>query len=682
MRVAVAGALLSLFSCLMAVAATADDPFLWLEDVRGQRALKWVRAQNEQTLRSLRSDDAYSEALAAASAIVGAKDRIPYGSLAAGWVHNFWQDERHPRGVWRRTRLMDYRDSDPDWETLIDLDALATSQGRDFAWRGTECLPPVFDRCLIRLSQNGDDTIIVREFDVPSKSFVRNGFDIGPGKTDVSWVDMQTVVVATNWGKGSPRAVKLWNRGEKIVDAKTIYEGKSGDVAVRPLVYFDAKNRAEIFVVRSLAGSESEVLYVDANSRITRIAVPRQLDFKGLHSRQVLFLANRAWEVGGTNFGQGSVVGFSLDEYLRNGSVPAVKALFTPERRVAVTDVTLGRDAVYLTLLDNVKGRIHEVTYDGNQWFWRRMTLPENGSAEIVSASQADAEVLIKFQSFVTPDRLYIATKGKVPRVIKALPDRFDASSVEVAQYEAVSTDGTRIPYFYVRRESARGDTPTLLYAYGGFQVSTTPWYWSTAGKLWLEKGGAYAVANVRGGGEFGPGWHEAATRERRQRNFDDLAAVARDMIARGFTSPRRLGVIGSSQGGLLATGAFVQNPDLFNAVSAQLPLTDMLRYKRMSTDGANLVAEYGNPDDPRQRAIITRWSPYQNVRAGVRYPRAFFMTATRDDRIHPGHGRKMAAKLDAFGQPTLYFETPDTAGTRAEQLALTFTYFRQQLME
>ena len=233
-----------------------------------------------------------------------------------------------------------------------------------------------------------------------------------------------------------------------------------------------------------------------------------------------------------------------------------------------------------------------------------------------------------------------------------------------------------------MHREGSRGGTPTLLYAYGGFQVSTTPWYWSTAGKLWLEKGGAYAVANVRGGGEFGPGWHEAATRERRQRNFDDLAAVARDLIARGFTSPRRLGVIGSSQGGLLATGAFVQNPSLFNAVSAQLPLTDMLRYKRMSTDDANLVAEYGNPDDPRQRAIITRWSPYQNVRAGVTYPRAFFLTATRDERVHPGHARKMAAKLDALGQPTLYFETPDTAGTRAEQLALTFTYFRQQLME
>lgn len=685
---AIAGALLSLVFCVLAVAATSDDPFLWLEDVGGQRAQKWVRAQNELTLRALRADDGYREALRGAAAIVGAKDRIPYGSLAAGWVHNFWQDERNPRGVWRRTELSDYRDSEPDWETLIDLDSMAAAQGREWTWRGAECLPPAFTRCLIRLSRNGDDAVVVREFDIATKSFVSNGFDIGLGKTDVSWVDVNTVVIATNWGKGSltssgaPRAVKLWNRGEAIGDAKTIYEGKSGDTAVRPLVYFDTKGAADIFILRNLAGGDSEVLYVDPNSRIKRIDVPRHLTFMGFHSRQVIFKTARDWDVGGTTMRSGAIVGFSLDEYLASGAVSSVKALFTPEPRVAVTGVTLGRDAVYLTLLDNVKARISEVTYDGRQWFWRRMTLPDNGSAEVVSASPVDAEILIKFESFIAPDRLYIATKGKVPRVVKSLPERFDAAGVVVTQYEAVSSDGTRIPYFFVRREKDDGRTPTLLYAYGGFQVSTTPWYWSTAGKLWLEKGGAYAVANVRGGGEFGPRWHEAATRERRQRNFDDMAAVARDMIARGFTSPRQLGVMGSSHGGLVAAGAFVQNPDLFNAVSAQLPLTDMVRYKRLSSAGSNWVAEYGNPDDPRQRAAIARWSPYQNVRPGVRYPRAFFLTATRDDRIHPAHARKMAAKLGAFGQPTLYFETPDTGATRAEQLALTFTYFRQQLME
>lgn len=686
---ACAGAVLSIVVCFSALAST-EDPFLWLEDTASQRATKWVRAQNELTLRSLRADEEYKDALDDAAAIVGARDRIPYGSLAAGWVHNFWQDERNPRGIWRRTRLSDYRDSDPTWETLIDLDALASSQGREWTWRGAECLAPAFTRCLIRLSRNGGDTVIVREFDIESKSFVRKGFDVADAKTDISWVDLNTVVIATNWGKGSltsagsPRVVKLWNRGEPIADAKTVYEGKPGDLAVRPVVYFDQRGAAEIFVVRSLAASDSDVFYIDANSRVTRITVPRGADFKGLHARQLLFQATRSWNVAGMSVEQGALIGFSLDEYIANGGViPAVKVLFKPERRVAVADVKIGRDAVYLSLLDNVKGRIHEVTYDGHQWFWRRMTLPDNGSAEVVSASPVDGEVLIKYESFVTPDRLYIASKGTDPKVLKQLPERFNADGVTVAQYEAVSADGTRIPYFFVRRGKHNdSDTPALLYAYGGFQVSTTPWYWSSAGKLWLEEGGAYAVANVRGGGEFGPGWHQAAMRERRQRNFDDLAAVARDMIARGFTSPRRLGVIGSSHGGLVASGAFIQNPDLFNAVSAQLPLTDMLRYKRLSSSGSNWIAEYGNPDDPRQRAIISRWSPYQNVRPGVRYPRAFFLTATRDERIHPGHARKMAAKLGAVGQPPLYFETPDTGATRAEQLALTFTYFRQQLME
>lgn len=686
---ACAGVLLSLASCVVALAA--DDPFLWLEDVRGPRAQTWVHAQNEQTLRSLRADEDYKDTLDAAQEIVGAKARIPYGSLAAGWVHNFWQDERHPRGVWRRAAFSEYRHSDPTWETLIDLDALAASRSGEWTWRGAECLPPAFRRCLIRLGRNGGDAVFVREFDIATKSFVRGGFDIGEGKTDVSWVDLNTVVVATSWGGSSPsasaraRVVKLWNRGEPLGDAKTIFEGKSGDAAVRPVVYFDEKGNAEIFVVRSFDGSEKEVYYVDANSRVTRIAVPRHLDFKGLHRRQVLFQATRDWAVGGTTIDQGALAGFSLDEYIGNGgAIPAVKSLFAPQRRVSIADVKLGRDAVYLSLLDNVKGRIHEVTYDGHQWFWRRMTLPENGSAEVVSASPVDAEVLIKYESFVIPDSLYVASKGVDPQQIKSLPERFDTKHIEVAQYEAISSDGTRIPYFLVRREGMRnnGATPTLLYAYGGFQVSTTPWYWATAGKLWLEEGGAYAVANVRGGGEFGPGWHQAATREHRQRNFDDLAAVARDMIARGFTSPRRLGLIGSSHGGLVASGAFVQYPDLFNAVSAQLPLTDMVRYKRLSSAGSNWIAEYGNPDDPRQRASITRWSPYQNVRAGVRYPRAFFMSATRDERIHPAHARKMAAKLGAFGQPPLYFETADTNATRAEQLALTFTYFRQQLME
>jgi prolyl oligopeptidase len=320
----------------------------------------------------------------------------------------------------------------------------------------------------------------------------------------------------------------------------------------------------------------------------------------------------------------------------------------------------------------------------------RRVALPGDGAVAVASASPVDREVLLKYTSFLSPDRLFVMSFGGEPQRIKEMPARFDAYGFEVRQFEAVSSDGTRIPYFVVRKEDTleNGKTPMLLYAYGGFQIPAIPWYWATAGKLWLEKGGAYAVANVRGGGEFGPRWHDAATGANRQRNFDDLSAVARNMIARGFTSPRRLGLIGASQGGLLVTGAFVQNPDLFSAVSAQVPLTDMLRYTHMSA-GASWIAEYGDPADPAMRAVIARWSPYQNLKHGVKYPRVFFLASTKDDRVHPGHARKMAAKMQANGQPYYYYESTDgghDAATslrqRAEQLALVYTYFRGQLME
>jgi prolyl oligopeptidase len=687
------GAAFSLALSLSAL-ASADDPFLWLEDVGGARALKWVHAQNEQTLRALRADAQYAKDLAAAEAIVAAKDRIPYGTIAGSAVYNFWQDEQHQRGVWRRTALEDYEDSDPNWETVIDLDKLSAFDRKSWVWKGADCLPPAFVRCLVKLSPAGADEIVVREFDVAAKSFVTRGFEVGEAKTDIAWLDRDTVLVATNVGRasltgaGEPRVVKIWHRGQPLRTADTIYEGNVSDLNITPVSTFDRTGLAEAFIVRERGSFESELVYVSSKRRVAPVAVPKSLAFKGMHRRQLIFQAANDWTVGTRTYAQGTLVSFSLDEYLAKGAVPGVIPLFIPDHRTAVTAVAIARDAVYLSVLDNVKGRVHEVTFNGREWFWRRLILPDHGGVEIVSANPADREVLIKYTSFLTPDRLYLTIRGKEPQRIKSLPERFDADDLTVAQFEAVSADGTRVPYFLVRDGDAPNDgsTPTLLYAYGGFQVPTTPWYWSTAGKLWLEKGGAYAVANVRGGGEFGPRWHQAATRERRQKNFDDLAAVARDMIKRGITSPRRMGMLGTAHGGLVATGTFVRNPTLFNAVSAQVPLTDMLRYKRLSAD-ASWISEYGNPDDPRQRAIIARWSPYQNIRVGARYPRAFFLASTRDDRIHPAHARKMAAKLDALGHPYLYFETTDTndaASTlhqRAEQLALTYTYFRQQLM-
>lgn len=696
--VAVCAAVLSLLLTISAHADPAvDDPFIWLEDVGGARALDWVRAQNDFTVKTLKAAGDYAEAQAAAEAILTAPDRIPAAAMAGGQVYNFWQDRGRVRGLWRRTSLASYQSSEPQWETLLDLDALAAAQNENWVWKGAQCLAPGYRRCLVRLSRGGRDAVVVREFDLLSRSFVKGGFDVAEAKTEIAWVDVNTVLVATNWGpetltrSGYPRVVKVWRRGQTVRDAQTIYEGDASDVGVSPRTLVDGDGKVDRFIVRGLGTFGAELFNVDAGFRVTRISVPAFADFKGVSRRQLLFYLNRDWRTAGRVFLQGSLVSFSLDDYLASGgAIPTIRSLFTPDTKTAIASVATGKDTVYLSLLENVKGRLHEVSFDGAQWLWRRVPMPDNGAIDVAAASDGDGEVLLKFSSFTTPEQLYLMPRGGEPRVVKQLPPRFDAYAIEVKQYEATSADGTRIPYFLVRKEDTlnNGSTPTILYAYGGFQVSTTPWYWSTAGKLWLEKGGAYAVANVRGGGEFGPRWHEAARGVNRQKNIDDLAAVARDMINRGFTSARRLGVMGASQGGLLATATFIQNPNLFNAVVAQVPLTDMLRYPRLSA-GASWLAEYGDPGDPMQRAAILRWSPYHNIQAGTKYPRAFFLASTRDDRVHPAHARKMAAKLQANGHPYLYFETldaghdaPQSLRQRAEQLALTFTYFRQQLME
>jgi len=696
--VAVCAAVLSLLFTISAHADPAvDDPFVWLEDVGGPRALAWVRAQNDATARTLKSDDDYAETQAAAEAILTAGDRIPASTMGGGQVYNFWQDRAHARGIWRRAPLASFQESEPEWQTLLDLDTLSANQGENWVWKGAQCLAPAYSRCLIKLSRGGRDAVVVREFDIPSRSFVRGGFEIAEAKSEFAWVDINTVMVATNWGpetltrSGYPRAVKVWRRGQNVRDAQALYQGDTADTVVAPRTVVDSEGKTHRFIVRGLGAFGSEVFNVDPAFRVTRISVPSFAEFKGISRRQLLFYLNRDWRTAGRVFLQGSLVSFSLDDYLASGgALPTIRTLFTPDMKTAIAAVATGKDTVYLSLLENVKGRLHEVSFDGAQWLWRRVPMPDNGAIDIAAANDGEGEVLLKFSSFTTPEQLYLMPRGGEPRLIKELPPRFDAYAMEVRQYEATSADGTRIPYFLVRKEDTlnNGETPTILYAYGGFQVSTTPWYWSTAGKLWLEKGGAYAVANVRGGGEFGPRWHEAAKGVNRQKNIDDLAAVARDMITRGVTSPRRLGVMGASQGGLLATATYIQNPALFNAVVAQVPLTDMLRYPRLSA-GASWLAEYGDPADPMQRAAILRWSPYHNIKAGVKYPRAFFLASTRDDRVHPAHARKMAAKLQANGHPYLYFETTnaghDTTQTlrqRAEQLALTFTYFRQQLME
>ncbi len=682
----------SLFICVTTWAGTTGlDPFLWLEDVHGDRALRWVQAQNQTTLAELQSDPEFDQTRAAAGLITGIRDAIPRDQILGGKVYGFTQNADHPRGVWWRTTLEMYKSGASKWELLIDLDAVSFGQNTAWNWQFGKCLSPEFSRCLIGLSRPGAEGVVVREYDIATKSFVSGGFDVGEGQTQVEWVDSDTVLIATNWGResltrsGAPRTVRIWSRGQNLRQAQTVYEGAVTDLSVVPKTFFSETEKVSLFVVRRMDASTSQFFHVDESGRAMRITVPATSQFRGLFGRQALFQLTQDWRIAGQTSLSGSLVSFSLDRYLATGgAMPKLSQAYVPDSQSSLTGVSVSSKAVFVSLMEKVQGRVNELTFDGHQWLLRRVAFPDNGAVEITSASNLDEHVMLKFSSFLTPDRLFSLRPGHEPEPMKQLQSRFDANGAEVQQLEAVSSDGARIPYFVIRKTAtgAAAATPTLLYAYGGFQISTTPWYWSSAGKLWLEKGGAYVIANIRGGGEFGWQWHAAATGKNRQTNFDDLAAVAQDLIARGLTSPRRLGIFGSSQGGLLVAGTFVQHPELFNAVVSQVPLTDMLRYTKLAASNS-LTAEYGDPSDPLMRDIIAQWSPYQNVRAGVKYPNVFFMTSAADDRIHPGHARKMAAKMEAMGQPVLFYEDNQAADAsqRAEQLALTFTYFRRQLM-
>lgn len=680
------------FICSSAIAGTANlDPYLWLEEIHGARAQQWVHSQNETTLGELRTDPSYRQTRAAADQILSFKDSIPRDQIAGDTVFSFTQSAIHPAGVWRKSSMESYRAGSPNWETLLDLDALNAQQGTKLSWKDAKCLAPDFTRCLLFLSSQDEAGVRVREFDTQARTFVADGFDVGSAATEAEWIDTDTLLIATNWGKGSltrggkPRIVKIWSRGLSLREGQTVYEGAPTDAAVTPKTVFSADGKVSLFVIRQLSANDAQLFHLDESGKAMRITAPSSARFRGMLQREMVFFLNSDWRIAGQNHLAGSLVSFSLDQYLKNGgALPQIHQAYIADQRSSVTGVAVSSDAVFVSLLENVQGRLNELTFDGRQWLWRRITLPNNGAVEILSASELGKDVLLKYSSFLTPDALYVVERGREPKPVRQLSERFDARGAEVTQYEAVSTDGAKIPYFVVRKTALLGNAPapTLLYAYGGFQISTTPWYWSSAGKLWLEKGGAYAIANIRGGGEFGPNWHAAATGENRQRNFDDLAAVAKDMIARGLTSPPKLGIFGSSQGGLLVAGTFVQHPELFSAVVAQVPLTDMLRYTKLEAS-KNWTSEYGDPADPRMRDIIAQWSPYQNLKPGVKYPSVFFMTSTEDSRVHPAHARKMAAKMEEMGQPVLYYEDHQgsDAGQRAEQLALTFTYFRRVLM-
>lgn len=678
-------------------AVESDDPFLWLEDIHGARALDWVRSQNQITIEALKSDPDYAQDYQILLQMLDADDRIPAGQLHGNVVLNFWQDKEHVRGIWRQTTVESYESAAPQWDTLLDLDRLSADEGKNWVYKGAICSADL-SRCLLKLSPDGGDTVVLREYAPAEKRFVANGFSLGEAKAEAAYIDANTILFSTDFGQGTltkagyPRIVKLWRRGQSIDDATPVFEATTDDVIASPAAYHSPYG-SDAMVSRGVNYFETEYYDVTPDGGTIQIPLPLSAEIQGvMHAgapdEQLLATLRRDWTPHGQGkIALGSLIAFPLKTFLATNELPRIDVLYTPGQRSSIERVAIGRDAVYAAIYTNVVGSIHAFHRDlSGAWHDTELALPNGGSTDIVSSNGYGPGGYFRFEDFLTPMTVYAEHDGQLA-AIKSAPARFDAAPYAASQYEAVSKDGTRIPYFVVRAKHASGPGPMLLYGYGGFEISQTPFYWGSMGRLWLSRGGAYAVANIRGGGEFGPAWHQAALKTNRQKSYDDFIAIAEDMIRRGLTTPRQLGIMGGSNGGLLVGAVAIERPDLFGAVVCQVPLLDMIRYTKFGA-GASWIAEYGDPDNPEDRAAILRYSPYQNVRAGVKYSPFLFITATSDDRVTPIHARKMAAKMEADGNEVLFFENTEGGhaaaadhAQQAEMNALTMVYLRQKLM-
>ncbi len=679
--------------------ATAEtDPRLWLEEVEGEKALNWVNKQNERTLADLQNDPRYQALFDEALAIVNATDKIAYGAHRGGFVYNFWQDAEHTHGLWRRTSLADYIGGNPTWDVLLDLDALSKAENENWVYKGVDCLSPTYERCIVTLSRGGKDASVRREFDVASKSFIKDGFIIPEAKGSTAWEDEDTLIVATDWGgdtmtqSGYPFVNKRWTRGTALDSAEELVRGDKTDVGMWPY-RVELGDRSIMFASEANTFYETTTWWLPEEGAPVQVPVPAKSNFQDVFKGQAILTLEEDWtpKDGGPTFAKGAMVSFSLQDFMDTKALPDVHLVLNPDARSAISSVSAARSALVVNMLQNVSSTVYAYDFDGKTWTGRKLDLPENGAISVSSVNPHSDIIFANVESFLRPDALwYYNLEDNTAKEIYALPERFDASGLVVEQHEATSRDGTKVPYFIVHQKDMPhdGSTPTLLYGYGGFQVSMRPSYSGTLGKLWLENGGAYVLANIRGGGEFGPKWHQAGLKTKRQVIYDDFIAVAKDLIAKNVTSPRHLGIRGGSNGGLLMGVMYTQRPDLFNAVLCQVPLLDMLRYNQLLA-GASWMGEYGDPSDPVEGAFLRSISPYHNVDPNKDYPQIFLMTSTKDDRVHPGHARKFGKLLEDDGKDFLYYENTNGGHSAAANLqetarreALGYLYLLRRLKD
>ncbi len=695
--------------CAASAAASAlaqTDPYLWLEDVTGERAMAWVKERNAQTEALLKSRADFPALRAELLEALNASDRIPRldrpGQIQrlGDFIYTLWQDDKNKRGLWRRTSLAEFAKPDPQWELVLDLDQLGRLEGKSWVFSSANCLAPAYRRCLMQLSPGGSDATVLREFDTVDKVFVKGGFELPEAKSQVEWRDADHLFVGTDFGPGSltdsgyPRITRLWQRGKPLASARTVFEGQQKDTWVG--VQVDGHGRGQrALVQRALDFYRAEYHWLQADGRLRKLPLPLDAQPR-LWGERLLVQLRSDWTTGGRTHPAGTLLVGSWSGLWQGR--PGFRALFEPSATRSLDAYVTTRRHVLLNVADNVASRLEEWDFSTRKPQRREVKAPFPGKLDIRSLHDSDLKndpladrYLVAYADFLTPDTLSLGTAGSDERLrLKARRAGFDASGMRVEQQFATSKDGTRVPYFVIFPKGAKtdGNNPTLLYGYGGFEVSMDSGYRTSWGRGWLQRGGVFVLSNIRGGGEFGPAWHQSAILQNKQRSYDDFIAVAEDLVRRGITRPQRLGIMGGSNGGLLVGAVAVQRPELFNAVVCQVPLLDMQRYHKLLA-GASWMAEYGDPDQPAQWAFISKYSPYQNVQAGKKQPRWLINTSTKDDRVHPGHARKMAARMLEQGHAPLYWENIEGGHggaadneQRATWQALEYSYLWSQLGE
>ena len=674
--------------------STTDDPHVWLEDVSGEKALDWVKARNEKAKQRIESDPSFEKLRNDLLEILDSNARIPFVAKNGEFYYNFWRDKKNERGLWRRTTLSEYKKAEPNWEVLLDLDALGKTEGENWVWKGASLLRPDYTRALVTLSRGGADADVTREFDLVKKEFIADGFQRPESKGGMSWIDLDHVFVSTDFGAGTmtdsgyPRIAKIWTRGKPMEEAVTVYEGTATDMSIGA-AHDDSPGFERDFVTRNIAFYNDELYWLKDRKDLVKIDVPNTAN-KSVFHQYLLVELREPWTIGDNKYAAGSLLVTKFDDFMAGNR--SFDTLFAPTDTTALSSFGFTKDAMFINVLEDVKNRIYVLKSTDKGWSKEPLRgAPSFGTVNVTAVDSDESnDFFMTATDYLNPTTLSMGTIGSDPVELKRLPNFFDPKGLEISQHFATSADGTRVPYFMVSQADLKptGDHATLLYGYGGFEISLQPNYSASVGRAWLTQGGVYVVANIRGGGEYGPRWHQAALKENRLKAYEDFAAVAKDLVALKITRKERLGIQGGSNGGLLVGNMVTLYPNLFEAAVCQVPLLDMRRYNKLLA-GASWMAEYGNPDIPEQWSYIQKFSPYQNVKEDKKYPKVLFTTSTRDDRVHPGHARKMMAMMESQGHPVWYYENIEgghggAANNRqsAFMQALAYTFLKQELMK